>query len=67
MFEKLKPYTKTIIAFIVGILQIVALYVTLNNDGKLSSEDTNALIAAVIVALGGTGAVYQFPNTESQK
>lgn len=67
MFEKLKPYTKTVIAFIVGALQVLALYVTLNDDGKLSAEDMNALIGAIIIAIGGTGAVYQFPNTESQK
>lgn len=64
MLEQLRPYTKSIIAGLVGLLQILALYVTLSADGKLSPEDVNALIGAVIIALGGTGAVYQFPNKE---
>lgn len=60
--SKLRPYTKTIVAFLVGSLQVLSLYVTLSTDGKLSPEDLNAMIYAVIIALGGTGAVYQLPN-----
>lgn len=60
--NKLRPYTKTIVAFLVGILQVLSLYVTLNADGKFSPEDVNAIITSVIIALGGTGAVYQLPN-----
>lgn len=62
MLEQLRPYTKAIIAFIVGALQILALYITLNADNNLSPEDLQALINAVVLALGGTAAVYQFPN-----
>lgn len=66
MVEKLKPYTKTVVAFIVGMLQITSLFVILNADGRLSPEDVNAIIGAMIIALGGTGAVYQFPNRENK-
>lgn len=62
LLETLRPYTKTITAFVVGLLQILSLYITLNADGRLSAEDQNALIGAVVIALGGTGLVYQLPN-----
>lgn len=60
--ESLRPYTKSILAGITGALQIVALYLTLSADGRVSPEDLNAIIGAVIIALGGTGLVYQLPN-----
>lgn len=60
--EKLRPYTKAIVAFAVGCLQVASVIVMLNADGKLSAEDVNAVIGAVILAIGGTGAVYQLPN-----
>ena len=60
--NSVKPYTKSLIAFAVGVLQVASLYVVLNNDGKFSNEDIQAIINAVILALTGTGAVYQFPN-----
>lgn len=62
LLESLRPYTKTVTAFIVGLLQILSLYITLSADGVMSPEDQNALIGAVIIALGGTGLVYQLPN-----
>lgn len=62
--EKLKPYTKTVVAFIVGVLQVMSLMIMLNADGKLSPEDYNAIITAIIISLGGTAAVYQFPNKD---
>lgn len=64
--KSIKPYTKAIIAGIVGLLQIVSLYVMLSADGLMSPEDVNAIIGAVIIALGGTGAVYQFPNAKGK-
>lgn len=60
--NSLKPYTKAIVAFVVGVLQILSLYFSLNADGSLSGEDVQALINAVIIALTGTGAVYALPN-----
>lgn len=63
--EKLKPYTKSIIAGVVGLLQILQLVVQLS-PGGFSPEDISSIITAVIVALGGTAAVYQFPNKEKQ-
>lgn len=62
MLEKYKPYTKAIVAFVVGCLQVLSLFITLTSDGILSAEDQVAIIGAVILALGGTGAVYQLPN-----
>lgn len=64
--KKMQPYTKAFVAFVVGMLQILSLFVTLNADGRLSPEDINAIIAAMIIALGGTGAVYQLPNKEAK-
>lgn len=58
----LKPYTKAIVAFIVGCLHIASLVVFLNNDGSFSNADIQAIINAVILNLAGTGAVYQLPN-----
>lgn len=60
--EALQPYTKTIVAFIVGCLQVAALYINLTADGNLSSEDLVTIISAIVIALGGTGLVYQLPN-----
>lgn len=61
MLDKLKPYTKAIIAFVVGGLQVAQLAVQLSPDG-FSPEEYSTIIGAVILALGGTAAVYQFPN-----
>lgn len=66
MFTKLAPYTKSIVAFVVAVLQVVSLAVMLAADGNLSPADWNAIIGAVIIGLGGTGAVYQFPNKENK-
>jgi hypothetical protein len=66
MFNKLKPYTKTVVAFVVAVLQVLSLYVALSADGHLSAEDKQALINAVIVGLGGTGAVYALPNRKAR-
>lgn len=59
--EQLRPYTKAIIAGVVGLLQIVQLAVQLSPNG-LSPEDVSTIIGAVILALGGTALVYQLPN-----
>lgn len=64
--NSLKPYTKAIVAFIIGVLQVTALYVALNADGELSPDDINAIINATIIALGGTGLVYTLPNTKAK-
>jgi len=63
MLDNLKPYTKSIIAGVVGLLQILLLVVQLS-PGGFSTEDISSIITAVIVSLGGTAAVYQFPNKE---
>jgi len=60
--EDFKPYVKAITAFVVGALQVLALYVTLNKDGELSPEDLTAIINAIILGLTGTGLVYTLPN-----
>lgn len=64
--NSLKPYTKSIIAFAVGVLQVVALYVALSADGELTPDDINAIINATIIALGGTGLVYTLPNAKTK-
>lgn len=58
-------YTKAILAGVYGVLNIVSLYIILAADGSITPQDQVALIAAIITALGGTGAVYQFPNKKS--
>ena len=63
--EALKPYTKSIIAGLAFLVQLVMLYVTLNADGNLSAEDINALLGNIYVALGGTGLVYALPNKKA--
>lgn len=63
--EQLKPYTKAIVAFIVGLLQIAQLAVQLSPDG-FTPEEVSAIIGAVILAIGGTAAVYQLPNKEAK-
>jgi len=65
MLDNLKPYTKSIIAGAVGILQILQLVVQLS-PGGFTTEDITSIIGAIILALGGTAAVYQFPNKERQ-
>lgn len=67
IINTLKPYTKAIVAFIVGVLQILSVYYTLTSDGSLSYEDKNALINAIILAITGTGAVYQLPNAKAAR
>lgn len=62
--NSLKPYTKAIIAGLIGLLQVVQVYVMLSANG-MTPEDWNTFIGAVILAVGGTGAVYQFPNKKS--
>lgn len=62
--NSLKPYTKSIIAGLVGLLQVVQVYVMLSSNG-MTLEDVNTFIGAMILAIGGTGAVYQFPNKKS--
>lgn len=65
MLEKLRPYTKTVVAAIIGALQVLQVYVVLSANG-MTSEDWSTLINSVILAIGGTGAVYQFPNKGSK-
>lgn len=57
-----KTYAKTIVAIIIGLLQILSLYVVLIADGTLDPTEQQALIQAVIIALGGSAAVYSIPN-----
>ncbi len=65
MLEKLKPYTKSLIAAFVGLLQIAQLAVQLS-PGGFGPDELSSLIGAVIIAIGGTAAVYQFPNTKAK-
>lgn len=65
LISELRPYTKAIIAGLTGLLNILMLYVTLSADGKVTSDEINIIIGAVIVWLGGTAGVYQFPNKKS--
>lgn len=67
LIKLLKPYTKTVTAFVVGCLQVFSVYVTLNADGTLSPEDVQTLINTIIIALGGTAAVYSLPNKKAAK
>lgn len=60
--EQLKPYVKTIVAFVAGVIQVAQLYLTLNADSQLTPDEINALLNAVLVVLTGTGAVYLIPN-----
>jgi len=62
MLDELKPYTKAIVAFLVFALQWGVLYLTLTEDNSLSNQDKAALLNNIILALGGTAAVYTFPN-----
>lgn len=64
--NSLKPNTKAIVAFVVGCLQVLALYVSLNSDGSISSADLEAIINAIILALTGTGAVWYLPNKKAR-
>ena len=57
-----KPYAKTIVAVIIGLLQILSVYVVLIADGTFSATDQQAVIQATIIALGGSAAVYSIPN-----
>lgn len=66
MLDQLRPYTKSIIAGIVGVLQIAQLAVQLSPDG-FTPDEVSTIIGAVILAVGGTAAVYQFPNTKETK
>ena len=62
MLKELAPYTKAIVAFIVSVLQWVILYFILSDDGSLTTQDKTALLNNIILALGGTAAVYTLPN-----
>lgn len=62
MLKEFTPYTKAIVAFLVFALQWGVLYLTLTEDNSLSNQDKAALLNNIILALGGTAAVYTFPN-----
>lgn len=64
--KSLAPYRKTIVAVVLGVLQFLALYFTLEENG-ISSEDKVALVTNIIVAIGGAGAVYAVPNDKVVK
>lgn len=62
LLKQLAPYNKAIVAFITGVLGIVAVYISLTADGNFSPEDQLALIAAISAALGNTAGVYTIAN-----
>ena len=59
--KALDPYRKAIVAFVVGVLQVLALYFTLIKGG-ITPDEVNILINASILALGGTVGVYGVSN-----
>lgn len=60
--EKIAPYRKAIVALLIGLLQLAALYFTLTDDGALSPDDRTILLTALIGAITSGGVVYQVPN-----
>lgn len=59
--KELAPYRKAIVAFVVAMLQFLALYFQLSENG-ITAEDKVALINSIIISLGGVGAVYAVAN-----
>lgn len=57
-------YRKAIASFIVGLAGVAAVVWPLISDGKVSVQDTIAIVSSVATWLAGTGAVYGFSNTE---
>lgn len=55
-------YKKAIAALIIGVLQVASVYLMLSSDGTVSPTDWQAVINAVILALGGTIAVERVTN-----
>lgn len=58
----LQKYNKTIVAVLIGLLQIASVYFMGASDGDISPTDIQAIINAAILALGGAGAVYAVKN-----
>lgn len=58
----MQKYSKSIIAFVIGALNVLALYVSLSADGAFSALDQQVVIYAVITWLGGSGAVWAVKN-----
>lgn len=63
--KSLKPYTKAIIAALVGVLQVAQLAIQLSPDG-FTTEELSSILGAIILTIGGTTAVYQFPNKKAK-
>lgn len=59
---QLTKYSKSITTFVIGALNVLALYVSLKADGTFSALDQQVVIYAVITWLGGTGAVWAVKN-----
>ena len=56
---------KAIVAFVIGALNVLLIYLTLIADGVLSNADQQSLVIAVIAWLGGTVLVHQATNTNT--
>lgn len=63
--KKLNPIAKTVASLIASVLTVLALFITLSDDGLLSTEDLMALGVAVVGGFTGTAAVYQVPNKKT--
>lgn len=66
MIEKITQYNKAIAAFLVGLAGFLTISLPLVTDGNVSNGDIVAVIGALATWLGGTGAVYQIPNTPKE-
>lgn len=60
--QELLKYKKGIVAGVIGILQILSVYLMLNSDGIMSPTDWQTVINAVILSLGGTAGVVAVSN-----
>lgn len=55
-------YKKSIVAFVVGVLQVLMVYISVAGDGFMTASDWQVVVSATIVALGGTVGVYVARN-----
>ena len=64
--NKYTNITKTISAAIALLVGFLTVLVTALSDGTITTAEAIALFGSFGTLIGGTGAVYQFPNKEEK-
>lgn len=60
---KLGYYAKAVAAFLTGVLTVLAVVISVSEDG-ITAQEWGAVVSAIVGAIAGTGAVSQTKNKE---